>query len=163
MLLLVPDGPFRKRSQQLDLSAFLKVFQNKKFRKAAFGYFGHMWELYTFWAFVPVMLLTYQEFFPGTNLNVPFWSFLIIGSGGAARGIIGPLLDENPQSLTIANRTFDKALILSEDFQQWPMPLSFDDLNVIEVSFDIALMRRHEIWWSTQGHQKFLHTLLVWY
>ncbi|MEL6561791.1 MAG: MFS transporter, partial [Bacteroidota bacterium] len=49
---LVPDGPFRKAGQKLDLSVVFKVFRNRKFRSAAFGYFGHMWELYAFWAFV---------------------------------------------------------------------------------------------------------------
>ena len=32
MFILVPDGPFRKPSQQTDFSAFFKVFQNRKFR-----------------------------------------------------------------------------------------------------------------------------------
>ncbi|NQY05427.1 MAG: MFS transporter [Flavobacteriaceae bacterium] len=83
MLLLVPNGPFRKVSTQFDFSAFYKVFQNKEFRVSAFGYFGHMWELYAFWAFVPVILSSYathQEL----NLNIPLLSFLIIGVGGLA-------------------------------------------------------------------------------
>ena len=34
---------------------------------------------------------------------------LLLGAGGAARGVIGPLLEENPLSLTIANRSPHKA------------------------------------------------------
>ena len=34
---------------------------------------------------------------------------VVLGAGGAARGIIGPLLKENPSELTLANRTKDRA------------------------------------------------------
>ncbi len=84
MFTLVPNGPYRKPGQKLDLSAFFKVFENRDFRSAAFGYFGHMWELYAFWAFVPVILTTYADVHPESILNVPFLSFSIIGIGGIA-------------------------------------------------------------------------------
>lgn len=82
MKLWVPNGPYRRISQSIEITAFFKLFKNFDFRAAAFGYFGHMWELYAFWAFVPVILKTYSNLHPETALNIPLWSFMIIAAGG---------------------------------------------------------------------------------
>lgn len=82
MLIFVKNGPYRKPSKNLDLSTCFNVFKKVNFRKAAFGYFGHMWELYTFWAFVPILLLAYQNSYDTVTFNIPLLSFLIIGVGG---------------------------------------------------------------------------------
>jgi shikimate dehydrogenase len=42
---------------------------------------------------------------------------LIIGAGGAVRGIIAPLLEQAPGQIIIANRTKEKALRLVEQFE----------------------------------------------
>ena len=82
--LFVPDGPYRKKGQRLKLSGLVQPFYDKAFRSASFGYFGHMWELYTFWAFVPVILGAYQLVHPQQNINIPAYSFAVIGVGGLA-------------------------------------------------------------------------------
>ncbi|MDN3384945.1 shikimate dehydrogenase [Pseudoalteromonas sp. APC 3358] len=64
---------------------------------------------------------------------------LIIGAGGAARGVILPLLEHNPQEIIIVNRTVQKAKELAELFTQYG-PVSgfgFDDLPVSDYSLII--------------------------
>ena len=84
MIWVLPDGPFRKPMERPEFAAFLLVFQKRGFRTSAFGYFGHMWELYTFWAFVPLILQTYLDSYPELEASTPLWSFIIIGIGGPA-------------------------------------------------------------------------------
>jgi predicted MFS family arabinose efflux permease len=80
MLLLVPAGPFRKRGSAFHPKALIHIFRSPSFRAAAGGYFGHMWELYTFWAFVPVLLQAHQQQ-TGAVYSIPLWSFITIGVG----------------------------------------------------------------------------------
>lgn len=88
VLFFVPEGPFRKQILRPHLSAAFKVFKPKAFRNAAFGYFGHMWELYTFWAFVPYIINLYNNT-QQVALPVSFLSFIVVASGTIACVIAG--------------------------------------------------------------------------
>ena len=90
MFFLVPTGHHAVSAQQLRFNAFLKGFQLPAFKSAALGYFGHMWELYSFWAFLPWILTTWNQF-STHQFNVPLFAFLIIAIGFPACVISGQL------------------------------------------------------------------------
>ena len=103
LFVTVKDGPYQssKKEFKFDANAILRLFKNKNFRAASFGYFGHMWELYTFWACVPIMLAYYMEIDPGVNLSVPLWSFFVIGIGGVSC-VLGGYLSMNRSSKRVS-------------------------------------------------------------
>jgi predicted MFS family arabinose efflux permease len=79
LMSLVPDGPHlqRDRGQRLRLQALSQAMAEPDFRRAALAYFGHMWELYTFWAFMPRWIQTLQ-LSPATT---SFYCFAVIAVG----------------------------------------------------------------------------------
>jgi MFS family permease len=88
MFVLVPNGPFRVVSPSLKLDAGPRLFRNSEFRKATFGYFGHMWELYAFWAFTPIAILWFNSD-TESEISVPLWTGIIIALGGASCALGG--------------------------------------------------------------------------
>ena len=74
--LLVPDSPHLPRAVRIRPQALAVIWTDRAVRASAFGYFGHMWELYAFWVLVPLIV--------GTRLaasEVPAASFAVIAAG----------------------------------------------------------------------------------
>jgi MFS family permease len=76
MFALVPDGPYLSRGARFDPRALASVFAAARFRASAFGYFGHMWELYAFWAFLPLVIAAHAA-----GREASLWTFAVIGAG----------------------------------------------------------------------------------
>jgi predicted MFS family arabinose efflux permease len=55
---MVPDSPHLPRAARIRPQALAVIWSDRAVRASAFGYFGHMWELYTFWVLVPAILAT---------------------------------------------------------------------------------------------------------
>lgn len=66
---------------------------------------------------------------------------LLIGAGGAARGVIKPLLDTQPALLSICNRTISKAEQLVERFSEYgPLDaISSEQLESLSQPYDLII------------------------
>ncbi len=64
-------------------------------------------------------------------------SILVVGAGGAVRGVIGSLLEYDPKIITIANRTVAKAAALGERFGPGIQAVGLD--RAADASFDLII------------------------
>ena len=100
MYFMVEDGPYISSGTKFNPRVIKTIFSYKKLRSSALGYFGHMWELYTFWALLPVILLYYFKSNP-MEVNISFLSFLIIASGTVGC-IVGGVISKKTGSAKVA-------------------------------------------------------------
>ena len=103
LIFILGDGPHLARGPQLvvrRMGGVLEAFKSDRLRAAALGYFGHMWELYTFWTLAPLIIsagLTTKL----PKINVAGLAFLTIAAG-AAGCIAGGLWSRRVGSARVA-------------------------------------------------------------
>lgn len=100
ILLTIPAKTKNADYKRPDVFAAVTVFRSPAFRSAAFGYFGHMWELYALWSILPAVF-TYHNLIHAGRDNIYFWSFLVIAAG-AAGCVLGGLLSQRLGSKKVA-------------------------------------------------------------
>ena len=83
LILYLGNGPYlalRPHAHMQRMGGVIAAFAEKNLRAAALGYFGHMWELYTFWTLVPLFLST-SLLMKTRQVSVPGLAFAIIAVG----------------------------------------------------------------------------------
>ncbi len=83
VMLAVPEPPPRRPGGALHLAGLSSLWRDARVRASAGGYFGHMWELYTVWVLLPVILATRLA----DGVAVSWWCFIALGAG--ALGCVG--------------------------------------------------------------------------
>ncbi len=84
VMLLVPEPRHLGVPQPgLRLATLAQAWRDRRLRASALGYFGHMWELYTLWVLLPLVLALRLD-----DAQAQSWAvFLVMGAG--ALGCIG--------------------------------------------------------------------------
>ncbi len=83
LVLCIPEPPYKPAASVLRLSALASVWRDAKVRASVLGYFGHMWELYSLWVLMPLILATRLT----GAVAVSGWAFVVVGAG--ALGCVG--------------------------------------------------------------------------
>lgn len=85
LILWLGDGPAsRPPARKINLRMAWNCFRIPAYRASAFGYFGHMWELYAFWSTVPFLVRHMAD----DRQQQSWWVFSIIAVG-AAGNVLG--------------------------------------------------------------------------
>jgi len=80
-----------------------------------------------------------QDIIGNLNIAITDKHILLMGAGGAARGVILPLLQQKPALLAIVNRTPQKAIALQKQFIQHGQIDAGDYMHFAGRSFDIVI------------------------
>ena len=99
VLVFVDNGPYALPPAKFDVSQIVRVFSNRGVRLASFGYFGHMWELYAMWIWIPVMIRASVASHNGDPQLAEVGSFIVIGAGAIGCVLAGLIADRVGRTL----------------------------------------------------------------
>ncbi len=92
-ILFIKEGPYRADSPKFDWKYAGRIWREPAIVLANAGYFGHMWELYAVWTWVPVFLISSFKLSGVHERWASLAGFAVIAAGGAGCLIAGKLAD----------------------------------------------------------------------